>query len=104
MIAIDDMNFDSEVKKSELPVLVDFWGDGCPPCTMIAPILEQLSQEYQGRVKIVKANVSDAPKTARELDIMAVPTLILFRTGEETIRHMGFAPKQQLIEKFSLDA
>ncbi len=103
MIAINDTNFDFEIKKSEIPVLVDFWGEGCPPCTMIAPILEQLNQEYQGKIKIAKANVSDAPETARKFDIMAVPTLILFRAGEETIRHMGFAPKQQLIEKFSLN-
>ncbi|WGK69402.1 thioredoxin [Candidatus Haliotispira prima] len=101
---VNDSTFDTEVRQSTIPVLVDFWGENCPPCVMIAPIIEELGREYQGKVKIVKANVSEAPQTAGALDIMAVPTLILFRAGEEVNRHMGFAPKDQIVDKLLANA
>ncbi len=103
-LIINDDNFASEVKQSDIPVLVDFWGQGCPPCVMIAPIIEELSTEYQGKVKIVKADVSEAQQAAGELDIMAVPTLVLFRAGKEVTRHMGFATKDQIISKLLANA
>ncbi len=98
-LAISDSNFDTEVQQSDIPVLVDFWDHGCPPCVMIAPIIEELSEEYQGKIKVVKAKISETNQVARDLDIMALPTLVLFRSGQEVTRHMGFAPKDQIIDK-----
>ena len=98
-LAVNDQTFDQEVKQSQLPVLVDFWGEGCPPCGMLAPIIEELSREYEGKVKVVKANVGEAPEIANAMNIMGVPTLAVFQAGEEKLRHTGFIPKDQIVEK-----
>ena len=97
-LAVNDENFKIEVIDSILPVLVDFWGKNCPPCHMMAPVIEELSAEYEGRVKIVKANVGETAQVAGSLEIMAVPTLILFCNGEVVERHIGFVSKDQIIQ------
>ncbi|GBD14457.1 Thioredoxin 1 [bacterium HR25] len=99
---ITDAEFDTEVLKSELPVLVDFWAPWCGPCRMVAPIVEELAQEYDGRVKFVKVNTDDNVDTAVRYGIRSIPTLLLFKGGEAVGQIIGFRPKsdlKKLIEK-----
>jgi thioredoxin 1 len=93
---VNDQNFDAEVLKSTVPVLVDFYATWCGPCKSLAPILEQLAGEYQGKAKIVKLDIDEAPATASSFGIMAVPTLILFKGGREHQKLTGFRPKPDL--------
>jgi len=96
---VNDMTFDEEVKSSEEPVLVDFWAEWCGPCKMIAPTLEEISKDYGGKLKIVKLNVDDAPETARRFEVMSIPTLILFKDGEPSLRIIGAKGKGQLVQE-----
>ena len=96
---VSDMNFDEEVKSSDQPVLVDFWAEWCGPCKMIAPTLEEISKDYAGKLKIVKLNVDDAPDTARRFEVMSIPTLILFKDGEPSLRIIGAKGKGQLVQE-----
>ena len=91
-----DTNFDQSVLQNGQPVLVDFWAEWCGPCRAIAPVLEELSSELQGKVKIVKLNVDENPNTAAKYGIMSIPTLMLFKNGEIASRQVGAAPKQKL--------
>ena len=91
-----DTSFEQEVLKSDTPVLVDFWAEWCGPCRMIAPALDEISKELQGKVKIVKLNVDENPNTAAKYGIMSIPTLMLFKNGEIASRQVGAAPKQKL--------
>jgi len=101
-IAIDDSNFDQTVLQSEIPVLVDFWAPWCRPCLMVAPILDELAEEYSGRVSIARMDVDQNPKTAASYNIMSIPTLLLFKKGEPVSHIVGFRPKEEI--KQSLDA
>lgn len=94
--AVTDDTFDAEVKKADLPVVVDFWAEWCGPCKQIGPALEELSDEYEGRVKIVKVNVDENMKTAQELHIRGIPALFLFKGGEVVSNKTGAAPKAAL--------
>ncbi len=99
---VTDTNFETEVLKSELPVLVDFWATWCGPCRMVAPIVEELAEEYDGKVKFVKLNTDDEINTAAKYGIRSIPTLMLFRDGERVAEIVGYRPKrdlQQLLEK-----
>jgi thioredoxin 1 len=96
---LSDATFDEEVKSSEQPVLVDFWAEWCGPCKMIGPSLEEISKDYAGRLKVVKLNVDDAPETARRFEVMSIPTLILFKDGEPSLRIIGAKGKGQLIQE-----
>jgi thioredoxin 1 len=101
-IEVNDSNFKSEVTDSEMPVLVDFWAPWCGPCKMIAPVLEELAKEYDGRVKVVKLNVDDSPNTASEFGIRSIPTLILFKDGkvfEQTVGAQSKENLKQLVDK-----
>ena len=93
---VSDANFGEEVLSSKEPVLVDFWAEWCGPCRAIAPVLEELSGELAGKVKIVKLNVDENPATAQKYGIMSIPTLMLFKNGELASRQVGAAPKQKL--------
>ena len=93
---VSDADFDAQVLKSAEPVVVDFWAEWCGPCKMIAPTLEQLAGEMNGKVKIVKLNVDENPKTASDYGIMSIPTLVLFKNGKLESRQVGVKPKQQL--------
>src|ERR1700754_4691908 len=91
-----DATFDREVIRSELPVLVDFWGEWCGPCKAMAPMLEQFAQEYAGRVKVVKVEMDKNQKTAMQFRVRAAPTLLLFRNGEVQATQVGMVSKSQL--------
>jgi thioredoxin 1 len=101
-IALTDDNFSEEVLNAELPVLVDFWASWCEPCRMIAPIVEELSNEYEGKAKVCKLDVDSAQKTAAEFGIRSIPTLLIFKGGKVADQLIGAVPKQQITEK--LDA
>ncbi|NDJ34918.1 MAG: thioredoxin [Chloroflexi bacterium] len=93
--AVTDQTFEEEVIKSDLPVLVDFWAEWCGPCKMIAPIVEELADDYEGRLKVVKLDTDENPETPMQMGIMGIPTLILFKDGEAIDRIVGAAPKRR---------
>jgi thioredoxin 1 len=90
---VTDSNFRQVVLNSKVPVLVDFWAPWCAPCRMIAPVIEQMAKEYAGRVKVVKLNVDENPKTAGQFEVRSIPTLILFRDGRALERQVGANPR-----------
>ena len=92
-IIITKENFEAEVKQSDKPVLVDFWATWCGPCSMLAPIVEEISEDYSESVKVGKIDVDDQPELAMQFGVMSIPTLILFKNGEEADRMIGFNPK-----------
>ena len=93
---ISDADFEQEVINSDVPVLVDFWAPWCGPCQMVAPMLEELAQEFSGKVKVAKMNVDDNTTTPPLYGIRAIPTLILFKGGEVVEQITGVVPKEQL--------
>ncbi len=102
IIETDDSNFESEVLKSDIPVIVDFWAPWCRPCKAIAPILEQISDEQGDKIKIVKVNVDDNQKYAADFGIRSIPTLLIFNKGELKNQIVGSIPKAE-IEKFIME-
>ncbi|SES84240.1 thioredoxin [Anaerobranca gottschalkii] len=100
-LEITSANFNQEVLESEVPVLVDFWAPWCGPCKMLSPIIDQLVDEYGDKLKIVKVNVDENPDLAGDYGIMSIPTLILFKNGEEVETISGFMPKNKLMEKIN---
>jgi len=98
-IHLTDASFDAEVLKSTLPTLTDFWAAWCGPCKMIAPILDQLAAEYEGKLKVTKLDVDQNPTVASRFGVMSIPTLILFKNGEAVERLVGYMPKDKLVER-----
>ena len=101
-VELTDANFESEVLKSELPVLVDFWAPWCSPCFMVAPAVEEIAREYEGKLKVCKLNVDGAPRTASEYGIMSIPTLAIFKEGKLQDSIVGAVPKAAIAEKINL--
>lgn len=95
-IDVDDKNFDQTVLESKTPVLVDFWAPWCRPCLMVAPLVEELAEEYSGRMSFVRVNVDQNPQVASKYNIMSIPTLIVFKNGEPASHIVGFRPKEEL--------
>jgi thioredoxin 1 len=98
-LELTDGNFDQEVMKSEVPVLVDFWAVWCGPCRMVAPVVEELSNEYAGKVKVGKMNVDENRDTPSKYGIMSIPTLMIFKGGELVDKLVGAVPKNQIAAK-----
>jgi thioredoxin 1 len=96
--AVADDTFEHEVLKSSTPVLIDFWAPWCAPCRAIAPIVEELSVTYAGKLKVVKMNVDDNPKTPSRYGVRGIPNLILFQGGEVKEQIVGAVPKAQLVK------
>ena len=99
---VTDGTWDSNVLKSDKPVLVDFWAPWCGPCRMVAPIVEELADEYAGKVQFAKLNTDDNPATAAKYGIRSIPTLLVFKNGEPVGQIVGFRPKSDLQKR--LDA
>lgn len=96
---LTENNFNEEVIKSQLPVLVDFWAEWCGPCKRIAPVVEEIAKEYSGKFKVGKLNVDESPNVASKFGIMSIPTLIIFKNGKAVDQVAGFLSKTQLKEK-----
>ena len=95
-IKITDTNFEQEVLKSDIPVLVDFWAVWCAPCLMVAPVVKEIAKEYRDKLKVCKLNVDEAPNTASRYGIMSIPTLAVFKDGEVVDKVVGVLPKSEL--------
>lgn len=100
-VTVTDSNFDEEVVKSTIPVLVDNWAPWCSPCLMQNPILEEVAKEYEGKVKIAKLNVDENPATAGKYGIMSIPTLLLFKGGNIVKQMIGVQSRETLSAEFS---
>lgn len=95
-VKITKENFEEAVLQSQLPVLVDFWATWCGPCRMLAPILEELAEEYDGKAVIGKINVDEEPELANQFGITSIPTILLFKDGQISATSVGYRPKEQL--------
>ena len=98
-VQVNDSNFKQEVLDSDLPALVDFWAAWCGPCNMVTPVVEEIAKEYQGRLKVCKANVDEARNTAANYGIMSIPTLSIFKNGQVMEQIIGAVPKSAIEEK-----
>ncbi len=98
---VNDENFATEVLQADLPVLVDFWAPWCGPCRMVAPIVEEIAQEFSGKLKVVKLNTDDSPRTAINYNILSIPTLMLFKGGKPVEQIVGAQPKAAIMGKIT---
>jgi thioredoxin 1 len=100
-VELTNETFDEEVGASELPLIVDFWAEWCGPCRMVAPVLEQISAENAGKIRLAKLNVDDAPAIAQRFSIMSIPTIMVFKDGVMKKKIVGAKGKGQLLEDFA---
>ncbi len=96
VIEVVDSEFDEEVIQSELPVLIDFWAPWCGPCRALAPVIDEISKDYEGRVKVGKVNVDENPEITMKFSIRSIPTLIAFKNGEVSDQIIGAVPKSEI--------
>ena len=101
IVTLDNATFDEHVKTADVPVLVDFWAEWCGPCKMIAPVLEEIAKEQAGKLLVGKLNIDDNLEVANRFGVMSIPTLILFKDGEQQVRLVGAKPKGQLLQEIS---
>jgi len=99
VIEITEKNFEEEVLKSEIPVLVDFWASWCGPCKMMAPVVEEISQDLEGKAKVCKVNIDEEPDLATKYEIMSIPTFLIFENGKVKSMSVGVQDKNNLINK-----
>jgi len=100
-LAVNDSNFDEVVIKSDKPVLVDFWAEWCGPCRMIAPIIEEISNEYSERALVVKCDVDNSPGVAAKYGIRNIPTILFFKDGKVADKQVGAVPKNNFVTKLN---
>ncbi len=101
VLSATDQNFNNEVLKSDVPVLIDFWAEWCGPCKALAPTIDELASEFKGRVKIMKMNVDENPSTPGQFKIRGIPTLILFKGGQAVNQIVGAQPKSAISDMIS---
>jgi thioredoxin 1 len=99
IVILSDADFEEKVLKNSLPVIVDFWAAWCGPCRMVAPVLEELASEYNGKAVIAKLNVDENPQTPNQFGIQAIPTMIFFKDGKEVEKVVGVTPKNEIAAK-----
>ncbi len=100
-VVVNSQNFEAEVVKSDVPVLVDFWASWCAPCRMIAPVVEELAKEYNGKLKVAKVDVDSNQEVAMSFGIMSIPTLLIFQNGRVADQLVGAVPKSMLVDKIA---
>ena len=98
IVHVSDASFEADVLQSEIPALVDFWAEWCGPCKMIAPILDEIADEYDGKIKVCKINVDSNPETAAKFNVRGIPTLLVFKNGVVEATKVGALSKGQLTE------
>lgn len=98
-IEVNQSNWESEILRSELPVLVELWAGWCAPCKMISPIVEEIAEEYEGKLRVALVNTEAYPAVLTENAVMSIPALLLFKDGEVVTRLMGFKPKEKILSK-----
>ena len=91
-------NFEETILKSKTPILVDFYADWCTPCKMMSPIIEEVSNEFKGKITVLKINIDECPYIAQKYSVMSIPTIILFKNGEATKTSVGVTSKEKLVE------
>ncbi|MCK5580233.1 MAG: thioredoxin [Candidatus Omnitrophica bacterium] len=101
VIQITIKNFEEEVVKSDLPVLVDFWAEWCGPCKMISPVIDEIAEEMAGKVKVAKVNIDESQELAAKYNVMSIPTLLIIKQGEVVDQTVGAVGKDQLIAKIN---
>ena len=103
-LEITTSNFQSEVVESDVPVLVDFWAEWCGPCRAVAPVVEDLAKEYEGRIKVAKLDIDAEPALASQFGVLSIPTIALFKDGQVVQQSIGAKPKDRLVRDLNLTA
>jgi thioredoxin 1 len=101
MTDYNQSNFEKEVLRSEMPVLIDFWAPWCGPCKMVAPVIAEIASEYQGRILVGKVNIDDNELLANQYEVMSIPTICLFHKGKLMTKLIGFRPKKEIITEMT---